>query len=281
MKKYKMNNGYMIPAMILGTYQIESQSKMDEMVFEAFRCGCMGFDTSPSYGTEEQLGMSIKKAMDNYSVDRSMIFLTDKIDGIQMCESYGNIEGYVDQALKKLGVEYIDLLLIHWPFLRYIDSTWNNMQTLVHKGKVKSLGLSNVDRRIFGEIVELVGEINPQIIQNEISPLNCMCGDTSYFNRKGIIIEAYSSLCRMISAIKESSTLKKLSAKYGKTIPQIILRWNYQRGIIPIFKSNRAERIRENFDIFSFELLPEEILNINKMDQQYRIFPQSYGCPGA
>lgn len=275
-----MNNGLMVPAIILGTYQIESQKKMDEIVSEAFQCGCLGFDTSPSYGTEEKLGLGIKKAMEDYSVDRSLIFLTDKVDGIQMCESKGNIEGYVDQSIKKLGLEYIDLLLIHWPFLRYIEATWSSMQRLIKKGKVKSVGLSNVDVRIFEEISKLIEGLNPQIIQNEISPLNCMCYDTDYFVNKGIIVQAYSSLCRMIPVIRDSAILKGLSIKYNKTIPQIILRWNYQRGIIPIFKSNRAERIRENLDIFSFELRPEEIISINNMDQKYRIFPQSYGCPG-
>lgn len=280
MEYYQLNNGCSIPAMIMGTYQIASREQMDDVVLEAVKNGSYGFDTSPSYGTEKILGESIHEAMNRFGVEREKFFITDKIDGIQMCKSNGNIEGFVDESLKSMNTDYLDLLLVHWPFMKYMENTWRCMEKLVHKGKVKSIGLSNIDADVFNDFMTLRPEIIPQVIQNEISPLNTMSAETGFFTKKNIRVEAYSSLCRMIGEIRNSDVLRAISAETGKSIPQVILRWNYQRKIIPVFKSRHSGRVLENLRIFDFCLTDKQIDSINQMNRDYRLFPQSYGCPG-
>ena len=276
----KLVNGITIPPIMLGSFQINDAQIMREMVESALKSGCLGFDTSPSYGSEEILGKAIHDISNKLEVPREKLFISNKIDGWQMFECNGEVEGFVDCSLAKMKIEYFDLLLIHWPFEKYLLDTWRCFERMYKSGKVKSIGLCNVNIRILENLFSKGLEIKPHVIQNEISPLRTCLEEVQYYQNNGIVIEAYSPLCRMINPIKESTELKIIANKYDKTIAQVILRWNLERGVIPIFTSSKPERIMSNLDIFNFTLTDNDIETINRMNQNYKIFPESYGCPG-
>ncbi|WP_418223332.1 aldo/keto reductase family protein [Clostridium isatidis] len=276
----KLSNGMIIPSIMLGSFQVKTSKIMQDMVSAAISSNCFGFDTSPSYGTENMLGKAIHEVCLNLGVKRNEIFISDKIDGWQMFKEKGEVEKYVNKSLKNLGIDYLDLLLIHWPFENYLLNTWKCLERMYKSGKVKSIGLCNVNIRILDSLIKTGIEILPHVIQNEISPLRVCEEEVSYFQNMGIVVQAYSPLCRMIEPVKESMELRELAKKYKKSIPQVILRWHIDRGIIPIFTSTKFERIKSNVDIFDFNLSDEDIKIINGLNQDYKIFPESYGCPG-
>lgn len=199
-----------------------------------------------------------------------------------MCETNGNIEKFVIESLRKLKMEYIDLLLIHWPFEKYLRNTWQTMENLYEQGIVKYIGICNVNERIMNKFIKdnMFRKYFPQVVQNEISPLRTCDKEIGYYKDMNLIIQAYSPLCRMNDQIRNSETLGLLAKKYNKNIGQVILRWHIDKGIIPIFTSTKPERIQSNLDIFNFTLSKEDIELINSMNKNYKIFLESYGCPG-
>lgn len=271
----KANN---IPKIMMGSFQISSQEIMNQTIMCAIESGCRGFDTSPSYGTETMLGIAIKKAIRNSNVKLDEIFISDKIDGIQMCKSKGDIRMYVESSLLKVGIDYFDLILIHWPFMQYIEKTWDSLVKLKKENKIRYIGLCNINKVKLKDFYTKI-RCYPDFIQNEISPLNCDY-DIGYYQSKNIIIQAYSPLCRMVDSIKNADILMNLSKKYNKDIAQIILRWHLQRDVIPVFSSKSNSRIISNLDLNNFALTDEEVKSICTLNQGYKIFPNSYGCPG-
>ena len=190
------------------------------------------------------------------------------------------IEKYVDKSLKMLKCDYIDVMHIHWPFQKYLLSTYFELESLVKKGKIRSIGLCNINKRVYEEMLKDNIQIKPLVIQNEISPINTDEDNIKYFKENSILIEAYSPLARMRNNVKDSRILKELARKYEKNVPQIILKWHVQKGITPIFTSTKPERVKENLDIFDFNLTDDDIKKINALNENYKIFPISYGCPG-
>lgn len=276
MQYVQLSNDVIMPKVILGSFNISDQSMIDNMVKAAFGEGVTGFDTSPSYGSEKILGNALK----NNGIDRKKIFLSDKIDAWQMYEGNGSIDCYVEKSLKDLSTDYLDLLLVHWPLKKYLYKTWKSFESLYNEGRVRSIGLCNVDKRTFNEFLESGIQVRPHVVQIEISPLRTANADLEAFHKAGIVIEAYSPLCRMIPEIKDSEILQSLSKKYNKSIPQIILKWHLQRNIVPVFTSSKPQRIKENIDIFQFMMEQEDVDRITSMNSNYKIFPESFGCPG-
>lgn len=270
-----------MPQIMLGTFQVKDYEQMYKMVKTAIDNGCYGFDTSPSYGTEKYLGKALAQNIEKVG-KREKLFISTKIDGIQMYKTNGDIEKYVYNSLQNLQLEYIDLLLIHWPFEKYIEKTWQTMEKLYETGVVKYIGICNVNIRILEKFIKkgIFNKVFPHVVQNEISPLRTCNEEINYYKNNKLMVQAYSPLARMVKPVKESEVLKELSKKYKKDIGQIILRWHIDRGIIPIFTSTKPERIQSNLDIFDFSLEKEDIKLINNMNQNYKIFLESYGCPG-
>lgn len=276
----KLGNTNDIPKIMIGTFKVNDYQTMKGIVAAAVNEGCFGFDTSPSYGSEEYLGRAVSDVTRGNNLKRESFFISNKIDGWQMYQSNGEVEKFVDQSLEKMELEYFDSLLIHWPFAKYIYKTWESFERIYIKGKAKSIGLCNINIRILDDLINSRINIVPHIIQNEISPLRVCESEVNYYNSKGIMVQAYSPLCRMINPISTSSILGEIASKHSKSIAQIILRWNIERGVIPIFTSTKSKRISSNLNIFDFSLSSEDIRLINSMDQNYKIFPESYGCPG-
>lgn len=268
-----------IPSIIFGTFQYQSLDELEPIIKCAYENGIIGFDTSPSYHTEKFLGISISRLIADKGIKRQNLFIQDKVDGWQMEETKGKVSRYVETSLKKLCLDYIDVLFVHWPFPDYLKETWLTFAELKRQGKVRYIGLSNVRERHTRNLIEGTG-VCPDIVQIERHPLRICCQDICYFHSKNIQVEAYSPVCRMDNRLINSEVLKTIAVKYGKSIGQIILRWHIDTGVIPVFMTKKTSRIKENMEIFGFHLIPKEIEAINSLDINYKIFVESVCCPG-
>lgn len=263
----------------IGTFQSNDEALLEEVINASFEIGVYSFDTAPSYKTESVLGRLLEEKRKKYGIDRSSLYISDKIDDVQMEESEGNIEEYVNQALIKLKVDYLDAMFIHWPFEKYLFRTWEKLQGMKEKEKIKEIGLCNVRVRHLNKVIKETG-IKPDVIQIERHPLRTCEEEISYCHNNAIAIQAYSPLCRMAPKIVNSAILQRLSNLYGKSIPQIILRWHLDSGVIPVFTTHKKERLKDNCEIFDFKLSETDINGINSLNENYKIFLESYCCPG-
>lgn len=259
-----------IPQMIIGSFQTPSYNVLKGIVKCGFDCDLAAFDTAPSYGTEQNLGKALKEISNGRT-----FFCSNKIDAIQMY--HGNIIEHVLGRLKQMNLDYFDVLLIHWPLPQYMDRTWKQMLELKEAGIVHSIGICNVRVRHLKEYREKC--IIPDYIQIERHPLNICNDELEYCHDHNIKVMAYSPLGRMLPSIKNSNILKDLSVKYHKNIGQIILRWHIDSGVIPVFGTRKIKRLKTNIDIYDFSLQKDEIEAINSMNQNIKIFLESWGCP--
>lgn len=255
-KNYTLNDGIKIPEIGFGTYKIPL-NKLDTSVKFAYDCGYRLFDTAKVYGNEEQLGEVLK------DFPRDSIFLTDKLWITDMGE---NIRRAFDKSLKYLKTDYLDLYLIHWPqndkltpdFEKINLQTWEEMIKLRESGLVRSIGVSNFTPKYLEPLFK-TGVI-PSIDQIEYHPGYLQKQTYSFCKDNGIILEAWSPLARQ--RVADSTLLESLSKKYGVSTSQIILRFIIQTGVIPIPKATSEAHIRENIDVFSFELSSKEVEEI-------------------
>lgn len=228
-----------------------------------------GIDCAVAYGNHHQVGNGIKLS----GKKRKEIFLTSKLYNNQqdnyVAEHYKNL-------LKELHVEYVDLLLLHWPQTSTYINAWKQMEQLYEDGKVRYIGMANVELRHLEEMEEKCHML-PQIIQIERNPLNTQEELIAYCEEKKIIIQAYAPLGRMNQQLLEQGILCELSKKYDKTVPQIILRWHNETNVIPVVRSIRKNCIIENCNIWDFRLEKEEIEEITKLNVNYKIYdPRKY-----
>ena len=281
---YILNNGVKMPSIIMGTTSFTSFRQMDEAISSAIDAGCRAFDTSRFYRTggeetEKYLGIIIQKYLKaNTDLRREDFFITTKLAIPQLIR--GSVEKDVLESIKKLDSEYIDCLLIHWPFPDYFVPAYKKMEELYKKGWVKSIGMSNCQIRHFEQLFDAGLEVSPQIHQLELHPLNTAEATVAYCKKQGINIQAYSPLGKMLDPIKNNETLKKIAMKHDKSLAQIILRWHLHLGNAPIFRSKSVDRIKNNIELFDFKLEESEVEIISKLNQDYKICTESSRCPG-
>ena len=258
-----LNNGQKIPQLGYGVYLIPPE-ETEQCVLEALKVGYRHIDTAHMYGNEKEVGAAIKKS----GIPRNELFITSKL----WITEYG--EGVtlpaIDKMLKRLGLDYIDLVLLHFPFKDYIGA-YKDLEKAYEQGKVKSIGISNFENQKLEELCD-IAKIKPVLNQIELHPYFQQNELTKRMEKYNTKIEAWAPLGHALTTIFEEETIKKLAEKYKKTPAQIILRWDIQRGIIAIPKSQKAERIKENFEIFDFEMTEEEMKEIDNLDgKQKRI----------
>lgn len=266
------------PKLLFGT-GVSSSKDYDELYNLVRVCitnGIFAFDTAPSYGTESILGKALNKCMSEQLVHRESLFIQSKIDGWQMQE--GKIEKYTRTVLEDMNLEYLDALLIHWPFPEYLEDTWNKLLHLKSIGLVKKIGICNLRERNINEL--LTNGIIPEILQIERNPLNTMEEEVILSRNLNIGVQAYSPLCKMDERIKESSLLLEIARKYNKNIGQIVLRWQIDTGVSPIFTSKKEHRIKEYAEVFDFSLNDDEINICSSLNQNYKLYLESFQCPG-
>jgi len=266
METLLLNNGMRLPLLGLGTFGMKEKNILSA-VAAAQEVGIRLFDTSPNYHVDLSLGLALKQV----GLKREEIIIVEKVDTTEQLIPIGIS---LENCLKRLGTDYIDLYLIHWPFPgRYID-TWKQMERFCQEGIVKSIGVCNFMPHHFDSLLKKANII-PAVNQIELHPLFTQKNTVEYCRRNNIAIMAYTPLGRMNPALIDNHLIKVLARKYNKTVPQIILRWDVQSNVIVIPKSESPLRIRENCEIFDFCLLDEEIAAIDALncDMRFRFDP--------
>ena len=254
-----LNNGKTIPQIGFGTSPI-NDTEVAPLVVAAIETGYRHIDTAYRYNNEKGVGQGIRDS----GIERESLFVTTKLDG-QFQGDDRAISG-LNESLQRLGLDYVDLLLIHWPLPQrdeYI-STWKTFEKLVAAGKAKSIGLSNFKP---AHIDRLLAEasIRPTINQIQLNPRVTRPEQRAYNTKQGIVTEAWSPLGAG-NDLLENSTLAAIGAKYGKTPGQVVLRWHIELGVVAIPRSSNPDRIAQNIDIFDFELTTDEIAAISALD---------------
>lgn len=255
-----MNDGHQIPAVGLGTYQIRGGEGLDQ-ILTAIQDGYRLLDTSTNYDSEGIVGEAIRCS----GIPRSEFFVTTKLPG--KYHHYEDALMMIQESLFRMGLDYFDLYLIHWPLPKrglYVEA-WKAMVTAQKLGLIRSIGVSNFEPEHLDKIIDETG-VTPAINQIEIHPYWVQERMVKANQERGILTEAWSPLGRGSDALKEA-VITELAEKYGKTSAQVILRWHAQRGIIPIPKSRNIQHQRENLAIFDFELTQTEIERINLLEK--------------
>lgn len=260
MKTIQLNNGVEMPMAGIGTFLL-SPDEAEAACGHALELGYRLIDTANAYVNEKAVG----RAMNNSSVKREEIFLETKL-----WPSFYNQEDAVEKTLERLNTDYIDLLLIHQPAGDYVAG-YRLMEKAYKEKKVRAIGLSNFNQEQIEEILSIC-EIKPTVLQTELHPYHQEKELKAFLKEQGIVAQAWYPLGHGDKTLLSETVFVKLAEKYGKTVPQIILRWHIQVGNIVIPGSKNPVHIEENFDLFDFELTEEEMIEIEKMNKNARYY---------
>ena len=259
----KLYNGVEIPANGFGVYQV-SKEDCKESVLTALKTGYRHIDTAQSYFNEEEVGAALKES----DVPRNEIFLTTKV----WIDNYGEGKAYdsVIESLKKLQTDYLDLILLHQPVGDYYGA-YRDLEKLYEEGKVRAIGVSNFypDRLVD---LCLSTKIKPMVNQIEVNVFNQQIEAKKWADKYGVVLEAWAPFAEGKNNMFHNEVLLSIGEKHDKSAAQVILRWLYQRGIVSLAKSVHEERIKENFDIYSFELDDEDMKKIETLDTKTSSF---------
>ncbi|MDR1580651.1 MAG: aldo/keto reductase [Synergistaceae bacterium] len=250
---YKLSNGTEIPCIGFGTWQAPDGEVAVSAVLCAIKAGYRHIDTAQIYGNEESVGIAVKKS----GIDRREIFITSKLWNDE--HGYEKTLAAFEGTIKKLDTDYIDLFLIHWPnpiafrgnWQEANAGTWKAFEELYAAGRIRSIGVSNFHARHFEELMKTAA-VAPMVNQIRLCPGDTQDDVVDYCHSRNILLEAYSPLG--VGKIFEVPEMRELAKKYGKSIAQICVRWSLQRGYLPLPKSVTPSRIKENAEVFDFEL---------------------------
>lgn len=264
MEYVTLNNGVEMPILGFGVYQIP-QEETKQAVLDAISVGYKSIDTAQSYFNEEQVGEAIKET----DVPREELFITTKI----WIDNYGyeKCKESVYESLEKLGLDYIDLVLLHQPFADYYGA-YRALEDLYKEGKIRAIGVSNfysdriTDMCLFGR------EIVPAVNQVETNPLNAQYAAQENMKDLNVQMAAWAPFGEGMQGMFTNETLVNIGKKYGKSAAQVILRWLIQRKVVVLCKSTHLERIKENFDVFDFKLSDEDMEEIKKLNNDDSLF---------
>ena len=266
-----------MPSIGMGTYDMDRKT-LQNVLLAGTSYGIRCIDTARDYHNEHMVGTAVKIVLRKNGLKREDLFITTKIGNSQ--QDIGNISEQIDISLKSLQTDYVDLWLMHWPRPgRYID-TWHEMEKVYRSGKVRAIGVCNFRERHLHALIESGISILPMVMQIEYHPLRTIKPMIALCNEHHIQVEAYSPLCLMVQRLVENEKLNSIALKYDKTVPQIILRWHVQQGIIPVFKSATPHRLKENISIYDFAITSDEMEIIFAMNEDYKFHPESINCPG-
>ncbi|MGN0539753.1 MAG: aldo/keto reductase [Candidatus Fimenecus sp.] len=258
-----LSNGVKMPMLGYGVYQV-TKEECERCVLDALAVGYRAIDTAQSYFNEEEVGNALQKS----GIPREEIFLTSKV----WIEHYGyeNCKKSVEDSLRKLKTDYMDLMLLHQPFSD-IYGAWRALEELYEAGKIRAIGISNFypDRMVD---IASFARIRPMVNQIEIHPHNQQIAAKEWNKKYGLQIEAWAPFGEGRDGMFDLPELKAIGAKYGKTAAQVILRWHLQSGVVVIPKSTHKERMVENFQVFDFTLSDEDMQAIAALDENTSAF---------
>jgi 2,5-diketo-D-gluconate reductase A len=262
----ELNNGTTIPQLGFGVFQIDP-SDTAEAVTTALEAGYRHIDTAQMYGNEAEVGEAIAKS----DIPRDQLWITTKCNNSN--HGYDDAQSALDESLQKMGLDHVDLYLIHWPLPGkdlYVD-TWKGFEKAQSDGKVRTIGVSNFQPHHLDRLLSET-ETVPAVNQIELHPHMQQAGLRSYHERHGIRTEAWSPIGQG-RGLLDAPELSEIAQAHGKSPAQVVLRWHVQIGNIVFPKSSTAERIRENYAIFDFELGDDEVETLNRMEKAERLGP--------
>ncbi|WP_339278070.1 aldo/keto reductase [Paenibacillus sp. FSL W8-0426] len=263
-----LHNGVNMPGLGLGVFKVEEGQELVHAVQYAIGQGYRSIDTAAIYGNESGVGEGIRQGMKNAGISRDELFITSKVWNADL--GYESTLAAYEASLQKLGLDYLDLYLIHWPVAGKYKEAWRALETLYASGKVKAIGVSNFqvhhlqDLMKDAKVVPMVNQVeyHPRLTQQEV-------GD--FCREHGIQLEAWSPL--MQGQLLDHPLLREIADKHNKEVAQVIIRWDLQNGVVTIPKSTKEQRIVSNADVFDFELSADEMKQITAMNENLRVGP--------
>ena len=260
----ELSNGVQMPILGLGVFRIQNGPAAVTAVQHAIQNGYRSIDTASLYGNEEGVGEAIRRS----GVPRKDIFITTKVWNTE--QGYESTKVAFDNSCRRLGVDYVDLYLVHWPIADKFLDTWKAMEELYQQKRVRAIGVSNFYQHHLDRLFHHC-TIAPMVNQVELHPMLQLPELRSYCEQKNIRVEAWAPIMR--GQVNRIVLLKKMADKYQKSPVQIALRWAIQHGIVVIPKSENAERILSNADVFDFTLTEEEMGSIDAINRKKRMGP--------
>lgn len=257
MKELTLNNGVKIPILGFGVYEI-APSQTKQAVMTAFKDGYRLVDTAQYYNNEKQVGQAVKDS----NLSRSDLFITTKT----MTDGYQDTIAGIDESLQKSGLDYFDLILIHWPQANYLE-TWRAFEDTYKAGKTRAIGLSNFNSRQTLDVIKN-GSIRPMVDQIETHLLLQQWKLHDFFEKEKIVHESYSPLGNGRQDLMHNPALQDIGQKYGKTPIQVILRFLTQNDIVTIPRSTNPAHIKANIDIFDFKLDQDDMAKLKSLDKR-------------
>ena len=253
-----------MPILGFGVYQIPKE-ETKRCVLDAIKVGYRSIDTAQSYFNEAEVGEAISEC----GVPREELFITTKV----WIDNYGyeNCKKSVEESLKKLKVDYIDLVLLHQPFSDYYEA-YRALENLYEEGKIKAIGVSNFYPDRLTDICLFDRKVIPAVNQVETNPINAQFKAQENMEKYGVHIEAWAPFGEGRNGLFENETLVNIGKKYEKSAAQVILRWLIERGVIIACKSTHVERMEQNFNVFDFRLTDEDMKEINKLNTSDSLF---------
>jgi 2,5-diketo-D-gluconate reductase A len=264
MKKVTLNNGVEMPVLGFGVYQLDDPAHCEQCVLDAIGIGYRLFDTAAIYRNEEPVGRAVR----NSGIPREEFFMTTKV-WIQDA-GYENTKKAFERSLKKLQLEYLDLYLVHRPY-GDVYGSWRAMEELYKEGRIRAIGVSNFEP---GRLVDLImyNKIAPAVNQVETHPFCQQIESAGVMKEYHVQIESWAPFAKGRNNMLKNETLVEIAKKYDKSAAQVILRWLIQRDVVAIPKSAHKERMAENFHIFDFELVREDMDRIASLDTNESVF---------
>ena len=267
MEYITLNNGIRMPQEGFGVFQVRDKEECKRSVLDAIRVGYRLIDTAASYTNEDAVGEAIREAIAEGLCTREELFITSKM-WVQDMQNEQMAAAAIDASLKNLGLEYLDLYLLHQAMRDYF-SAWRAMEKAYRAGKIRAIGVSNFYSHTLTNFCETV-EIRPAVNQVELHPYYTQEAALETMKYYGVQPEAWAPLGGGRYKPFENEMLAGIASAHGKTIGQVVLRWNVQRGVVVIPKSTHKERIEENYDIWDFSLTDEEMKQISSLDMGYQ-----------
>lgn len=256
-----LSNGVTMPMIGLGVYDMYGQ-EAERAVLDALEIGYRLIDTAEMYRNEQEIGNAVRAG----NIPRAEIFITTKV--ANPSQGYDSTLKAFDESLRKLQVDYVDLYLVHWPIKQTRKDTWEALERIYQDKRARAIGVANYYEPHLDELYGYA-DIRPMVNQVEYSPFLQLPSLRDRCRRDGIVMQAYTPLVR--GKKFTDPRIQAISAKYGKTPAQVILRWDIQQGICPIPKSVTRARLEENFDVFDFELSMEDMQLLNGCDEGMRV----------
>jgi len=263
MRSVILNNGISMPIIGMGTWPLNG-IKLSLLAWTAARLGYRHFDTASAYHNEKWLGKGIRFS----GIKRADLWITTKLSNEE--QRSGDVEIALKNSLERLGMTYVDLYLMHWPNPDTYLASWKMMEALYKNGLARSIGVCNFHQHHLERLLPLA-EVIPAVNQIELHPLLSQSALAAFCESCNIHVSAYSPVARMHARLINNPDLVDLAKYHNKTVPQVILRWDYQNGIPVAIKSSSVVRLRENISILDFCLSANEMNMINRLDENFRV----------